>query len=104
MRTRRWCAAAILAIATLDCSSATPQAAAAALSSTTQDSEAGHVQAAGNESSTTVKPGRNGYGTVTYGSASIDSGKDAEATANRLALEEAQRQHPNLRLRLGIGI
>ncbi|KAG6580400.1 uncharacterized protein IUM83_14299 [Phytophthora cinnamomi] len=101
MQTRRWCVVALLVIATLDFSGAAPEAEA----TTNQDSKAGHVQAAGNDTSATVKPGRNGYGTVTYdGSASSDSGEDSEVTANRLALEEAQKQHPHLRLRLGIGI
>ncbi|KAE9024532.1 hypothetical protein PR003_g12421 [Phytophthora rubi] len=109
MQTRGWRAALLLAIATLDCSGGIPHAAAAVQSSMTtptmnQGSEAGHVQPADNENSVKVKPGRNGYGTVTYGSASSDSGEDSKATANRLALEKAQRQHPNLRLRLGIGI
>ncbi|ETM32245.1 hypothetical protein F441_20999 [Phytophthora nicotianae CJ01A1] len=70
---------------------------------TTNGYGAGHVQAPDKENSfTKVKPGSNGYGTVTY--ASSDSNDRSEDAANRLALEEAQAQHPNLRLRLSIGI
>ncbi|ETI34714.1 hypothetical protein F442_20956 [Phytophthora nicotianae P10297] len=72
---------------------------------TTNGYGAGHVQAPDKENSfTKVKPGSNGYGTVTYASASSDSNDRSEDAANRLALEEAQAQHPNLRLRLSIGI
>ncbi|GMF37665.1 unnamed protein product [Phytophthora fragariaefolia] len=103
MLTRRWCTVALLV---LHCSGATGQAEAALSKTTTmvQASDAGRVQAPANEISATVKPGRNGYGTVTYGSTSVDRGDDSEATANRLALAEAEKKHPNLRLRLGIGI
>ncbi|KAL3674222.1 hypothetical protein V7S43_000180 [Phytophthora oleae] len=94
MRAGRWCVAALLAVTAQNCSAA----------STTDSSRAGRVQAASNENQTTVKPGKNGYGTVTYGSASSDSSDSSEAAANRLALEEAEALHPNLRLRLGIGI
>nr|QOW95968.1 SEP1 [Phytophthora capsici] len=94
MRSGRWCMVALVAVTVVNCSAA----------STTDSSGAGQVQAAENESAKAVKPGKNGYGTVTYGSASSDSGDNSEAAANRLALEKAEAQHPNMRLRLGIGI
>ncbi|KAG6961147.1 hypothetical protein JG688_00009261 [Phytophthora aleatoria] len=94
MRAGLWCAAVLLAAVALDGSTAT-----------TNNYGAGHVQAPDKEnSSTKVKPGSNGYGTVTYASASGDSNDRSEAAANRLTLEEAEAQHPNLRLRLSIGI
>ncbi|KAG7386018.1 hypothetical protein PHYPSEUDO_000873 [Phytophthora pseudosyringae] len=99
MRAGRWCAvaAALLAVAALDCSAATSVAA-------DSSGGAGRVQAANNESATKVKSGKNGYGTVTYASGSSDSSDSPKAAANRLALEEAEALQPNLRLRLGIGI
>ncbi|KAH7488206.1 hypothetical protein KRP22_009154 [Phytophthora ramorum] len=97
MRAGRWCAAAAMTVLlATDYSSATPQA-------KTTSSETGRVQAAA-QSTATVKPGSNGYGTVTYSSETSDSSDSSEAAANRLALEEAEALHPNLRLRLGIGI
>jgi hypothetical protein len=94
MRAGRWCTAALLAaVAALDGTGATYQE---------LGSSAGHVQA--NDGSSAVKPGSNGFGTVTYGSASSDSGDSSDDAAARLKLEQAEALQPNLRLRLGIGI